>query len=579
MYILGIHNGHDASACLFKDQDMVAFCKEERITREKNDGRRFDLSAINEVLSIAGITIDDIDIVSFSKMYLPANCYIKQKSKLQTAYHKLIGHKTDRRLIQIMNKSGNYDVSQHVQLAPLKKKLGVKTETEIHFVNHHFSHILGAFKYTCWDKEALYISCDGGGDNACYSAYYFDGKKLDCLDGGESETAKTKHNFGASIGLAYAYVTGALGFTPNRHEGKITGLAAFGSPIKGEEIRHLFTITEKGQIESSMQGVEELHFNLSSIIDGISKEDAAASIQYATEKVIEDWVQMLLTIRPVKYVGMSGGVFANVRLNQIIAELPGVKEVFIFPAMSDEGLSAGNCISALIEKHGIKNLKRSKLEDVYFGYPYSAKDLIETSKLKNLLIYENDDIPKICAMLLEKGLAGAIYSHTMEMGPRALGGRSILASPVQREINNSLNDRLGRTEFMPFAPYVRLDDCQDVFEIDAYNAEACRFMTITTNVKQQYHTMIQAVVHVDGTARPQVVSRKTNPLYYDILTEFKNLTDIPCLVNTSFNAHEEPIINTPDEAVQALIDNRVDFLVCDSALIFTKDNIMQMITN
>ncbi len=579
MYILGIHNGHDASACLFKDQDMVAFCKEERITREKNDGRRFNLSAVDEVLSIAGITINDIDIVSFSKMYLPANCYIKQKNKLQVAYHQLIGHKTDRRLIQVMNKSGNYDVSQHVQFAPLKKKLGVKPSSEIYFVNHHFSHILGAFKYTCWENEALYISCDGGGDNACYSAYYFDGKELECLDGGESETTKIKHNFGASIGLAYAYVTGKLGFTPNRHEGKITGLAAFGSPIKGEEIRRLFTITEKGRIESSMQNIEELHLTLSSIIDGVSKEDAAASIQYATEKVIENWVQMLLTIRPVKYVGMSGGVFANVRLNQIIAELSGVKEVFIFPAMSDEGLSAGNCISALIEKHGIKNLKRNKLDDLYFGRAYSAQDLIETSKLQKLLIHEGNDIAKVCAVLLEKGLAGAIYSHTMEMGPRALGGRSILASPVQREINNSLNDRLGRTEFMPFAPYVRLEDAQDVFEIDACNAEACRFMTITTNVKQQYHTMIQAVVHVDGTARPQVISRETNSLYYDILTEFKNRTGIPCLVNTSFNAHEEPIINTPVEAVQALVDNRVDFLVCDSALVFAKENIKQMIND
>ena len=577
MYILGIHNGHDASACLFRDQDMFAFCKEERLTRKKNDGRRFNLSAIDEVLSIAGITKKDVDVVSFSKMYFPANCYIKQKSKLQVAYHHLIGHRTDRNLMQVMNKEKNYDELQHLHIDAIKNALGVSPETEIHFVNHHLSHVLGALKYTCWNQDALYISCDGGGDNACYSTYHYDGKRLDCLYGGAYETMNSPHNLGASIGLAYAFITGKLGFTPNRHEGKITGLAAFGTPIKGEEIRKLFQVTEQGGIESHLQDLDELHENLSAIIDGVKKEDVAASIQYATEKVIKDWVQTLLTLYPVKFIGMSGGVFANVRLNQIIAELPGVKEVFIFPAMGDEGLSAGNCIWSLIQKNGMNNLERKQLDNVYFGYHYSSQTLLETSKLQNLNIVQDENIAQKTAKLLAKGLAGAIYSHTMEMGPRALGGRSILASPVKREINDSLNDRLGRTEFMPFAPYVRVDDCQEVFEIDEHNREACRFMTITTNVKQQYHSLIQAVIHVDGTARPQIISRDTNPLYYDILTEFKQLTDIPCLVNTSFNAHEEPIINTPQEAVQSLVDDRVDFLVCDSGIIFVRHEIQKML--
>jgi carbamoyltransferase len=155
----------------------------------------------------------------------------------------------------------------------------------------------------------------------------------------------------------------------------------------------------------------------------------------------------------------------------------------------------------------------------------------------------------------------------METGPRALGARSIIASPQKREVNESINRRLERTEFMPFAPYVLDRDAEEVFEIDDRNRYACRFMTITTGVRRAQQARIPAVVHVDGTARPQIVYREDNPLYYDILVCFKDLCGIPCLVNTSFNAHEEPIINTPQEALQALADNRVDFLVCDRGIV------------
>ena len=144
-------------------------------------------------------------------------------------------------------------------------------------------------------------------------------------------------------------------------------------------------------------------------------------------------------------------------------------------------------------------------------------------------------------------------------------------SPVDRGLNDSLNDRLERTEFMPFAPYVLDEDASRVFDINDVNREACRFMTITTDVKSDYRELIQAVVHVDYTARPQIVERETNPLYYDILRHFRDMTGIPCLVNTSFNAHEEPIINTPQEALKALYDKRIDFIVCDAGLVYRED--------
>jgi carbamoyltransferase len=164
------------------------------------------------------------------------------------------------------------------------------------------------------------------------------------------------------------------------------------------------------------------------------------------------------------------------------------------------------------------------------------------------------------------GEIGAIYTGRMEYGPRALGARTILANPSRRETHDLLNTRLDRTEFMPFAPVIAADKAAEVFEINKVNAYACRFMTTTCNVHSSWRDRIPAVVHVDGSARPQTIERDSNPLYFDILSAFERNTGIPVLVNTSFNVHEEPIVNTPRECAQALLDRRIDFVVTQQAI-------------
>jgi carbamoyltransferase len=165
------------------------------------------------------------------------------------------------------------------------------------------------------------------------------------------------------------------------------------------------------------------------------------------------------------------------------------------------------------------------------------------------------------AKRLHAGQLGAIYVGRMEYGPRALGARSILANPSRRETHDLLNKRLSRSEFMPFAPVITAENASAVFDITPVNAYACRFMTITCNVKPQWRERIAAVVHVDGSARPQIIDRDTNPLYYDILRAFERESGLPVLVNTSFNVHEEPIVNKPSECIRALLDGRIDFVV------------------
>lgn len=573
MYILGLHTGHDGGACLFNGHELVAFCKEERLSRIKNDGNRFMLDAVDEVLDIGGISRGEVDAVVFTRMRFPVNVYrgMSVKTRLHDLSRRVRHVSRGVSLIREMKSRREINENQLIDTRKLCKAMGLRQDVDIRFVNHHFSHVLCSYKYTTWGEDALYISCDAGGDGAYYSAYSFNGDGFDCLVGGD-DCILSPQPQAASIGVAYSIVTALLGYMVNRHEGKITGLAAFGKPVVASDIADTFKIQSDGSINTVFSSAGELRAYIADLIRALPREDAAASIQSAAEMVVLGWVKTLLKRFPAKYIGMSGGVFSNVLLNQKVGELPGIEEVFVFPAMGDEGLPVGNCVAYLVDKFGWNGVPRSQLGNVYLGRPYTGAELFAAAEKQGFAINPSKVAAAKVASLLADGWVGAIYSQRMEMGPRALGARSIVASPVKKEINDSLNKRLDRTEFMPFAPYVLSEDADRVFDISDKNREACNYMTITTFVHSDYQEKIPAVVHVDGTARPQIIRRETNPLYYDILNEFKDITGLPCLVNTSFNAHEEPIINTPDEALQALGDNRIDFLVCDEGLIFNADS-------
>jgi carbamoyltransferase len=565
MIVLGIHTGHDGAAALFAGGELVAYCKEERLSRVKSDGRRLMLGAIDEVFAIAGLPREDVDVVCLSRMHMPVRYFRKTSQPLIALGRRLRGKCLG--VAGEMTRTPGADALDLIYEDRIKSDLGLHRDARVMFANHHYSHVLGAFQFTTWERDALYLSCDGGGDGAYYSAYSWDGDSLSCLYGGES-TIRTPQNSAASIGRAYSAVTRHLGFRANRHEGKITGLAAFGKPVLGEAMVDSFIVNADGSFASTFEGGSEWNKWMSDSARKLPREDLAASIQYATEVVMVKWVSALRDLFPARYIGMSGGVFSNVRLNQKVGELDGVEQVFVFPAMGDEGLPVGNCTHAMIETQGIGSLHRYHLPDVYLGRKYNSGNLADAARDLQLHVIECEDTAPRTAELLAEGKIGAIYSQRMEMGPRALGARSIIASPVDRHLNDSLNKRLERTEFMPFAPYVLDEDADKVFVIDDRNREACRFMTITTDVREAYLEEIPAVVHVDNTARPQVVEQATNPLYYNILKSFRDRTGIHCLVNTSFNAHEEPIINTPGEALQALMDRRIDFLVSDDCLVF-----------
>jgi carbamoyltransferase len=340
-----------------------------------------------------------------------------------------------------------------------------------------------------------------------------------------------------------------------------------GKPIYAEQISKHFHIDQTGRVHSNFRKNGEMFDLLRNIASNSRREDVAASIQQVLEDTMLVSVRRLLQQNPVRHLGVAGGIFANVRLNRVLAEQLDIDEIFVFPPMGDEGLPVGGALSYLLKRDGIRPwlTQRRRLSDVYLGRDYNKQadgDLATNAGVRRL----SGDPVEAAAKRLAQGEIGAIYTGRMEYGPRALGARSILANPSRRETHDLLNRRLDRTEFMPFAPAVLEEKAAEVFDINSVNAYACRFMTITCDVRPAWRERIAAVVHVDGSARPQTIRRDANPLYYDVISAFGRETGIPVLVNTSFNVHEEPIVNTPAECAKALVDGRIDFVVTQRAL-------------
>jgi carbamoyltransferase len=382
------------------------------------------------------------------------------------------------------------------------------------------------------------------------------------LYGGEAELLRPRRV--DSLGQAYAYATEALGFIPFRHEGKVTGLAAYGKPLLYDALARHFSVDERGEIGSDFADYQAMRRRILDLAKGASREDVSASVQLLLENFVIESVRRILAAHPSRHLGLAGGVFANVRLNQRLAEELPVEEVFIYPAMSDQGLACGAVLEFLLARDGMAPWleRRWPLETLYYGRDFGADIDLLLGEDPRFAIVSQSPVEG-AADLLSQGRIVAIYAKGMEYGPRALGARSIMASALDADINRSLNDRLSRSEFMPFAPVVRAEDAEAVFDLGPAKRRAASFMTITCGVRSEWRERIPAVVHVDGTARPQVIERKQNSLYYDILSEYKARSGVPVLINTSFNVHEEPIINRPEECARALAERRIDFVVTE----------------
>lgn len=560
--IVAIHSGpHDSVAALFDDYELKAAVQLERLTRRKGDGGIHPDACIDEVLAIVGATRADVDVLSMTRTLLDSK-YFRHMRGLRWLQETALRRSRGRTLQYMTHEMRRYrsrDLDDLFDFVAFRRDGGFRADMRLHFSNHHEAHALPTLFYSRWD-EALLLTADGGGDTVNYSHRSFKDGVIETIYGADDLLFTDKPV--DSLGRAYSAATLALGFRMDRHEGKLTGLAALGEPTRAREIGAYFRVDENGRVHSTFTGFSHMRRFMRHLAQTTRREDLAASIQQVLEHTMLRSVELLLEHYPSRHLGVAGGVFANVRLNRLLAERLGLDEIFIFPAMGDEGLPVGSALIYLLERDGLRSWldRRHPLGPVFLGRDYtSAIDpvLAAAPKVRRL---EAASVAEAVRRLVG-GQIGAIYTGRMEYGPRALGARSILANPSRRETHDLLNERLARTEFMPFAPVVAAERAAEIFDVGAVNARACEYMTIACGVRPQWRERIPAVVHVDGSARPQIIRRQDNPLYYDIVRGFEAASGLPVLVNTSFNVHEEPIVNSPAECAKALTDGRIDFVV------------------
>jgi len=292
------------------------------------------------------------------------------------------------------------------------------------------------------------------------------------------------------------------------------------------------------------------------------KIDVAAAYQHVLEIVATRYVAHYLRQTGLRNLVLSGGVVANVKLNQRLRELPGVERLFVHPNMGDGGCGTG---AALLAFNG-SSARSEPIADVFWGPCFNETQLGEALSRAQLPFDRYTPIEPKIAQLIAEGKVVARFDGRMEYGPRALGNRSILYHAREPEVNQWLNQRLGRTEFMPFAPatlYEHRDDCYKNIDGADY---AAQFMTVTFDCTERMKRECPAAVHVDGTARPQLVTSTSNPSFYRIISEYHRLTGIPSVINTSFNMHEEPIVCTPDDAIRAFLQGNLEYLAIGNFL-------------
>ncbi len=530
--ILALHDGHNASAAVFDGPELLAAISEERLNREKFYWG-FPHRSVPEALKLAGVEMSDIDCIAVS--HLSTRAYLARKLSTISTYDPryFLGH--------IYNCFESYRRERTIR--------GFGGKRSYYFADHHRAHAASAY-YFAGKRDALVVTIDALGDGLSHTAAEVKSDSWRTLASGDGN---------ASLGAFYAAVTEGLGFKANRHEGKVVGLAALDSGEKARPFLDGMVVHEKGGLSFRRRGYAAIRGAVESAMQaGVSKEAIAACAQQMLERMVLGHLKALRAKTSVRFLALAGGVFANVKLNQRILEESGFDDIFIQPAMGDEGLVLGAPFLYLSQK-GNRDLVR-ELDHLYLGNAVGESDIRAAALSAGFSVRELDQPARITAEYIAAGKIVGWFDGRMEFGPRALGARSIMADPRNRAQNDILNERLKRSDFMPFAPSVLAERADDIFDIKGAQL-AAEYMTITMNVREEWKDRVPAIVHADGTARPQLVRREKNEAYHRAIAAFSDITGVPLVLNTSFNIHEEPIVSSAEDALRSLVSGAVDCVV------------------
>ena len=560
---LGISLGYNTSASIISDNgELLYAASEERFTNKKNC-KTFPILSIKNGIEYLNIKPSDITECYYSH-YQSYDIYDLYRHTY--SIDKFIPCRFNRDVSIEKEKMFETQFIQH-QLY----MIGIECE-KITRVPHHLAHAYCSYSlFERKNENNIYIVMDGFGDGLSISAYVDDHCKLKNI---------YKLPMGYSISLLYQFVTGALGYKEHQHEGKITGLASFGKPIYFEKFKELFeTFSEYendyakyspitdfdifSKMKSSVYSfVNDLLLNSNDKWE--TSKNIASSLQEYTESYVIDMIEEIITCSGYKECDLylSGGLFANVKLNQHIHDkLSPVKNIFIAPCMGDEGTCIGSVMSSMYPKKCVNKMTNSSMR-------IGTKKLVNESNIPDNItytkIYTIDELADDIGAELSNNKIVCLFDGRMEFGPRALIGRSILYNCKDKNSNTWLNEQLGRTEFMPFAPFCKEENISKLFYNTKGKETALKNMTITVDCKEYFINNCPAATHIDNTARPQAINKYELPIAWKILDSYEKLTGELALINTSFNLHNYPIIESVENAINSWITSNTDCLYINS---------------
>jgi carbamoyltransferase len=550
MLTLGINAAfHDSSACIVKDGMVIAAVEEERFNRVKHAKRPIPLSAyelpfysIDFCLKEAGVNLSDVDYIAYS--YDPR---IRSNDKrMERMYDpQFLGYIIDAPML----------LADGVPLSLKKRFLGFQfpsEKTKWVFVEHHSAHAASAFFPSPFEEAAI-LTIDGRGEVATTTyniGYNTEIKRI------------TQVDMPDSLGILYERLTEYLGFLHSCDEGKVMALAAYGKPRYLNRFRSIIKIGENGNYTIEEFDLRELFGPPRESWEKITEKhcDIASSLQKFLEETVLKLVNFLYEETKISNLCLAGGVFLNCSLNSYIRDNGPFKKIWVQPAAGDAGTALG---AALLIDAFMRKERNYRMNHVFLGPKYDDNE-IETILINNKLSYKKmKNVAKETAEILAENKVVGWFQGRMEFGPRALGGRSILASPVKKEMKDILNRIKGREEFRPVAPVILENEVGNWFK----NKESSPYMLFVYDVLPEKKKKIPAAIHIDGTARIQTINRNQHPLYFDMIKEFERITGLPLLINTSFNIAGEPIVCTPQHAIKSFFSSPLDALVIGSYLL------------
>ena len=544
MYTLGINaTFHDSAACLIKDGQLIAAAEDERFTQIKHGKRPIPFStyempfhSIGYCLDAAGIHLNEVDHFAYS--FNPAFLRSEEHPSFMQAVNNARLHLRDGYPHHLQKSFANAEIP----------------ESKWHYVEHHISHSASAF-YASPFEEAAVMTIDGRGESATTSYYIGRGTRLEPIG---------KVNLPHSLGLLYEKMTSYLGFLHSSDEYKVMALASYGKPEFADIFRSMIKISGDGTYEIH-DGDFEKHFGPARSKDEPFNEhhfNIASSLQLVLEESVLTLVNWLHKKTGMDNLCLAGGVALNCVMNARIRDKGPFKNIWVQPAAGDAGTALGAAMWTDLNERGATT-RSFTMDHVYWGPGYSDDQIEKFLKWTKTPYKKLENVSREAAAILARDKIIGWFQGRMEFGPRALGSRSILASPINSTMQARLNEVKDREDFRPVAPVVMEEEAHEWFTHASYSP----FMVFIYDVKEDKADKIPAVRHVDGTARIQTVNQKQHPVYYELLKEFKNLTGVPVLVNTSFNTMGKPIVCTPRDAVECFWSSPFDALVIGSFLI------------